>query len=63
MAQAKIWTEVGIGFDSVVSGLSIYNSKEEVMRFVLMIDEEMCNLQWTKDLRDALNDIIAIEEK
>ncbi|HEY6020854.1 MAG TPA: hypothetical protein VIY48_13430 [Candidatus Paceibacterota bacterium] len=59
----KVWTEASIDFECIADGLVVYGSMSDAMALVLMIDERMSDLQWTKDLRDALDKIIAIEEK
>lgn len=59
----KVWTEAFIDFEDIVTGLVVYGSMSDAMAFVLMIDERVSDLQWTKDLRDALDKIITIEEE
>lgn len=63
MARRAVWTEVGIDFQDIVNGLAVYGSMADAMTLVLMIDEATSDLQWTKDLRDALDKIIALEEE
>lgn len=59
----KVWTKAFIDFEDIATGLVIYGSMSDAMALVLMIDEKVADLKWTKDLRDALDKIIAIEEK
>lgn len=59
----KVWTEASIDFEDIATGLVIYGSMSDAMALVLMIDEKVADLQWTKDLRDALDKIITIEEE